>query len=76
MVRPAVGTRERFRRDNRALPALLAENVVYLVAVQTIWSCPCVQAPLGLDEESVGDCELIFLTELAGGTRCFARATL
>lgn len=48
----------------RALPFLLAENVVDLVAMLPTWGCPGIEASLWLGEEHVGNPELVFLAKL------------
>ena len=47
----------------RAFPSLAAKNIINLIAVLTIWWCPCVESSLVLLEEGVCYDQCIFLAK-------------
>ena len=48
----------------RTSPSLAAKNIINLIAVLTIWWCPCVESSLVLLEECVCYDQCIFLSKL------------
>ena len=55
----------------RASPSSVAENVVSLIWVLTIWWCPCEELSLALSEKGVCYAQCVILTRLTYPLPCF-----
>ena len=64
MIWATVSSRSCFCWLYRASPSLVAENIINLILVSTIWWCPCVESSLVLLEEGVCYDQCILLAEL------------